>query len=133
MCSYSLCLSSAAASSSSRFVWINEQMSWSEAQTYCRQHYTDLAIVRSTAEKQQIQDIMANNGWIGLFRGSSSWSDGSSSSFTYWASGQPDNPSHHCVRTLRNGARWEDDGCTSRHPFFCHGGKLCVSVCINTV
>uniref|UniRef100_A0A671YZW6 C-type lectin domain-containing protein n=1 Tax=Sparus aurata TaxID=8175 RepID=A0A671YZW6_SPAAU len=75
------------------FVLIETLMTWTEAQSYCREHHTDLASVRNTAENQKIKDLVSAGYivWIGLFRDSWKWSDGSSSSFRHWLQGQPDN------------------------------------------
>ncbi|KAI9536811.1 hypothetical protein NQZ68_031120 [Dissostichus eleginoides] len=64
------------------FVFINSYMNWTEAQSYCRDHHTDLASVRSEAENQQILDqIPGGAAGIGLSRDTWKWSDGSRSSF----------------------------------------------------
>lgn len=53
-----------------------------DAQSYCRQHHTDLASVRNQSENDQIQRTSnAQHIWIGLYRGPWKWSDGSSTSF----------------------------------------------------
>lgn len=64
------------------FIFVNKSMSWMDAQSYCRQHYADLASVRDEYENQQIQLISSSRQiWIGLYRGPWKWSDGSSTSF----------------------------------------------------
>ncbi|XP_029692633.1 putative C-type lectin domain family 20 member A isoform X2 [Takifugu rubripes] len=64
------------------FIFVNKPMSWMDAQSYCRQHYTDLASVRDKSENEQIQLISSSPQiWIGLYRGPWKWSDGSSTSF----------------------------------------------------
>ncbi|XP_067118111.1 C-type lectin-like [Osmerus mordax] len=75
------------------FVYIDQKMTWTEAQSYCRKHHTDLASVRSQTENQQISDIKPADvmAWIGLYRDQWQWSDGSNSSFTYWANNEPNN------------------------------------------
>lgn len=65
-----------------RFSFVNKSMSWMEAQSYCRQHYTDLASVRNKSENELIHLISSSQQiWIGLYRGPWKWSDGSSTSF----------------------------------------------------
>ncbi|XP_012990204.3 macrophage mannose receptor 1 [Esox lucius] len=96
------------------FVLVKEWMTWNQAQSYCRLHYTDLAIVRNPTENQAIQNLTRivyyysiNVGnqtgnqslvnqtqtyyyynyytvWIGLYR-DGSWSDGSNSSFYFYS------------------------------------------------
>ncbi|KAE8277489.1 hypothetical protein D5F01_LYC24568 [Larimichthys crocea] len=68
------------------FVLINKTMTWTEAQNYCRTNYTDLASVRNMTENQKIQDLKGTEDkvWIGLFRDSWKWLDGSNSSFSVY-------------------------------------------------
>uniref|UniRef100_A0A8D0DF46 C-type lectin domain-containing protein n=1 Tax=Sander lucioperca TaxID=283035 RepID=A0A8D0DF46_SANLU len=81
------------------FVAVTNDMTWTEAQSYCREHYTDLASVRNLTENQKVYytiftkytDNIGSVVWIGLFRDSWKWSDGSSSSFRFWKKLQPDN------------------------------------------
>uniref|UniRef100_A0A3B3V253 C-type lectin domain-containing protein n=1 Tax=Poecilia latipinna TaxID=48699 RepID=A0A3B3V253_9TELE len=97
------------------FVFINQTMSWAAAQSFCRQHHTDLASVRSSSEWEQIQVLVQSAGqnaaWIGLFRNSWSWSDGSNVTFSHW---RPTEPNGHrpedCVRIYDDGL-WNDCPC----------------------
>ncbi|XP_056587691.1 macrophage mannose receptor 1 [Triplophysa dalaica] len=126
---------------SQRYIWVNQYQSWSEAQRYCRQFYTDLAIVRNETEHQQILNVTVSYyyyGWIGLYR-NRLWSDQSNSSFTYWWPGtqyvspEPDNGANvyglqgaqHCTAvTLQSFGQWTDENCFERLPFFCYGGEI---------
>ncbi|KAA0719907.1 C-type lectin domain family 10 member A MMGL [Triplophysa tibetana] len=130
---------------SQRYIWVNQSRSWSEAQRYCRQFYTDLAIVRNETEHQQILNVTDSNGhigWIGLYR-NRLWSDQSNSSFTYWLPGtqyvspQPDNGANvsglrgaqHCTAvSLKSLGQWTDENCFERLPFFCYGDKYVVGL-----
>uniref|UniRef100_A0A3Q1IXT0 C-type lectin domain-containing protein n=1 Tax=Anabas testudineus TaxID=64144 RepID=A0A3Q1IXT0_ANATE len=70
------------------FILVNQAMTWTDAQSYCRVHYTDLASVRNQAENDQIWLMLQNQyTWIGLYRNSWKWSDGSSLSVSNWAPG----------------------------------------------
>ena len=99
-------------------------MTWTEAQSYCRKHHTDLASVRTAAENQKVDNVIpAGAAWIGLFRDSWKWSDGSNSSFRYWAPGQPDNAGGKdaCVAAdLGNDGKWYDDPCDLERPSICY-------------
>uniref|UniRef100_A0A3Q3IY29 C-type lectin domain-containing protein n=1 Tax=Monopterus albus TaxID=43700 RepID=A0A3Q3IY29_MONAL len=90
-------------------------MTWNEAQTYCRVHHTDLAIVRNMTENQKIKDLVPSGQtvWIGLFRDSWKWSDGSKFSFSYWK------------QNLSDSNYWEDWNCDEKRAFICysHGEK----------
>uniref|UniRef100_A0A667XB49 C-type lectin domain-containing protein n=1 Tax=Myripristis murdjan TaxID=586833 RepID=A0A667XB49_9TELE len=101
------------------FHHIKTTMTWAEAQSYCRQHYTDLASVRNQTENQKIQDLIptGGNAWIGLFRDSWKWSDGSNSPFSNWnhEQNQPDNmfEKEACVV-----ARFKESGRKCNFTFF---------------
>uniref|UniRef100_A0A673B5K2 C-type lectin domain-containing protein n=1 Tax=Sphaeramia orbicularis TaxID=375764 RepID=A0A673B5K2_9TELE len=72
------------------FVYINQSLSWTAAQSYCRSNYVDLATVKNPSDEQKIQNVTpsGSSAWIGLFRNPNfNWSDGSSFSFTYWYGG----------------------------------------------
>ncbi|KAG7216472.1 hypothetical protein INR49_001958 [Caranx melampygus] len=73
---------------------INRSLTWTEAQTYCRTHHTDLATIENVEENAEAVSVMTTNSvseaWIGLYRVRWRWSDNSNSSFTNWNSGQPD-------------------------------------------
>ncbi|CAI5648800.1 unnamed protein product [Oreochromis niloticus] len=60
------------------FVFINNSMTWMEAQSYCRANYTDLASVRNMSENQKAKELVpaGQKVWIGLFRDSWKWTDG---------------------------------------------------------
>ncbi|XP_059208033.1 C-type mannose receptor 2-like [Centropristis striata] len=105
----------------------DDRMIWTEAQSYCREHHTDLASVRNQAENQKVHELIpagVRYVWIGLFRDSWKWSDGSSSSFRRWLPGQPDNSkgTEACAAAdFRSSGRWVDLNCNSRRPFICYG------------
>ncbi|XP_037832671.1 C-type mannose receptor 2-like [Kryptolebias marmoratus] len=66
-----------------KFHLINDEMSWLKAQNYCRKHHTDLI-----SGLNQLQDELSSVDdsfiYIGLFRDTWRWSDGSSFSFRHW-------------------------------------------------
>ncbi|XP_070297304.1 E-selectin-like [Salvelinus sp. IW2-2015] len=60
------------------YVLIQENKTWIEAQSYCRQHHTDLVSVRNQTENTEIEQKISLRGlpvWIGLFQDSWRWSD----------------------------------------------------------
>ncbi|CAK6977206.1 macrophage mannose receptor 1-like [Scomber scombrus] len=124
-----------------KFILILRPMSWTEAQSYCRANYTDLATVRNEAENQEVKDLAGGEiVWIGLFRDSWKWSDGSNSSFRYWKSGEPNNggKKEACVAmNFDNSGLWEDWNCGYNKPFICYKEivpkhKMRVSVKMNS-
>ncbi|XP_053505078.1 macrophage mannose receptor 1-like [Ictalurus furcatus] len=133
---------------SERFVLVNQNLNWTEAQRYCRENYTDLTSVRNETENQMIRSLLPNINyyydgfWIGLYR-TRSWSDKSNSSFTNWNPGQPDNYAQNesCTAVsfysdnyyyyyndyyyyyLYYG-KWTDENCGQAFPFLCHSTTL---------
>ncbi|XP_051566258.1 uncharacterized protein LOC127448026 isoform X2 [Myxocyprinus asiaticus] len=89
--------------SSRIFHVVPELMSWWDAQTYCRQYYTDLA---TFADQTEVDEI---------------WSDQSNSMFRLWNPGQPNewNVSQICVLSSPDGFWW-DRSCTHLHPSVCY-------------
>ncbi|XP_058471557.1 C-type mannose receptor 2-like [Solea solea] len=99
--------------------------SWNSAQEYCRQHYTDLAMIENDIENAIVfsKTGQQQTSWIGLYRVQWTWSDRSHSSFKNWADGEPDNlhSSQYClVEQAHHG--WLDAPCSVSLPFICHGG-----------
>uniref|UniRef100_A0A671YPN6 C-type lectin domain-containing protein n=1 Tax=Sparus aurata TaxID=8175 RepID=A0A671YPN6_SPAAU len=112
------------------FVLITTPKTWTEAQSYCREHHTDLASVRNMTENQKVMDLVpaGQKAWIGLFRDSWKWSDGSNSSFRYWAEGQPNNygGNQDCVVAgLGIDGKWWDDPCGQTRPILCYSLREC--------
>uniref|UniRef100_A0AAZ1Y5S0 C-type lectin domain-containing protein n=1 Tax=Oreochromis aureus TaxID=47969 RepID=A0AAZ1Y5S0_OREAU len=68
---------------------IKKKMTWTKAQNYCRDHYTDLASGLDQADGEEFKILNKSQGspmnvWIGLFRDTWRWSDGSNFSFRHW-------------------------------------------------
>uniref|UniRef100_A0A669B1W5 C-type lectin domain-containing protein n=1 Tax=Oreochromis niloticus TaxID=8128 RepID=A0A669B1W5_ORENI len=110
------------------FVYINNPMSWANAQSYCRVHYTDLASVMNMTENQKIDNLVPTGliVWIGLFRESWKWTDGSKPSYIYWKTNEPNNKigAESCVAAnFEDNAKWEDWNCDSKKEFVCNVGK----------
>uniref|UniRef100_A0A3Q4HC03 C-type lectin domain-containing protein n=1 Tax=Neolamprologus brichardi TaxID=32507 RepID=A0A3Q4HC03_NEOBR len=108
------------------FVFIDNIQSWANARSYCRHHYTDLASVRNMTENQEIDDLVPPGirVWIGLFRDSWKWTDGSKPSFTYWKTNEPTHGAENCVAAnFGENAKWEDWTCDWKKEFVCNVGK----------
>ncbi|XP_071187503.1 putative C-type lectin domain family 20 member A [Salvelinus alpinus] len=112
------------------YVLIQENKTWIYAQSYCRQHHTDLVSVRNQTENTEIEQKISLRGlpvWIGLFQDSWIWSDQSDSSFRNWTLGYPDASGQNCVALFFesvNFAKWINHPCDHQHHFFCYTGKL---------
>ncbi|KAK7910397.1 hypothetical protein WMY93_015081 [Mugilogobius chulae] len=108
--------------SSNTVVWINNSLTWLEAQQYCRANHTDLM---SGPDQQRLFEAKYPNRpdkwcWIGLSRDTWGWSDGSDSTFrnlkTYV------NPYSKKCAALVDQGQWKDDNCTENKPFICYDG-----------
>ncbi|XP_065099623.1 macrophage mannose receptor 1-like [Paramisgurnus dabryanus] len=108
---------------SANYVYVHEYKNWTEAQSYCREHHTDLVSIRNESENKMIKSLIQNYDWlwIGLYR-SQSWSDQSNSTFSNWRSGQPDNAaySEHCTGVSFIDGKWTNENCDFSLPFFCY-------------
>ncbi|CAJ1080961.1 secretory phospholipase A2 receptor-like [Xyrichtys novacula] len=110
---------------------INQTKTWEEAQTLCRQNYTDLAVIGSHDDRKRLANVAAANGlkeevWIGLKEivhpSSWMWSIGEtptshgSAEYTNWASSP--SSSHHCGG-MRDDGKWLSAVCDTKLPFAC--------------
>ncbi|XP_052443600.1 macrophage mannose receptor 1-like [Carassius gibelio] len=116
---------------STSYVFVYQYKTWSEAQSYCREHHTDLASIRNEIENYRIQSLILNyyTFWIGLYR-TRSWSDQSNSSFSNWRTGQPDNAgnSQYCTAvSFSDFGNWTDENCNFALPFICYSVSSLVS------
>lgn len=109
----------------SRYIYISKPpMNWSDAQSYCRQHYTDLAIIKNSIESVAFQNILTTSAWLGLFRDSWKWINETNMSTVMWAPGQPDNRNDHEDCGFVTNGQAADAPCSDTKPFFCYSGEL---------
>ncbi|CAI5657255.1 unnamed protein product [Oreochromis niloticus] len=110
------------------FHLIMEKKTWTQAQNYCRQHHTDLASGLDQIYSEEFKKLQNSTAlWIGLFRDSWRWSDGSNFSFRYWDMDSFNDglDNRKCATTLlERSGRWSSAGCDQRKPFFCYDDKL---------
>uniref|UniRef100_W5KXB1 C-type lectin domain-containing protein n=1 Tax=Astyanax mexicanus TaxID=7994 RepID=W5KXB1_ASTMX len=104
-------------------------LSWSEAQTYCRNFRTDLASIRNPSEQSRVFKFVDTTDymWIGLFGDTWSWSDQSSTTFRYWGSGRPLdlnlNYSNCVAMDMSEFGSWTNYNCNNKLPFMCYKGQ----------
>uniref|UniRef100_A0A3P8RU44 C-type lectin domain-containing protein n=1 Tax=Amphiprion percula TaxID=161767 RepID=A0A3P8RU44_AMPPE len=104
------------------FVYINIPMTWTEAQSYCRAHHTDLASVRNMTENQKMAKVIPSGqiAWIGLFR-HLWWSDGQIYSFHYWRNITQSGAGEMCVlANFADSGKWSGFWCDMEFPFICY-------------
>ncbi|XP_017285758.1 secretory phospholipase A2 receptor-like [Kryptolebias marmoratus] len=117
-----------------QFYFVNQSLNWTEAQTYCRQKYTDLVTIRNSEETNQLMNTLSSAGhssevWIGLFSEIDwRWSDGftgSGAEYRNWRSesNEPNFISGKdlCVITSISGL-WFDVKCSEKRQFICYKG-----------
>ncbi|XP_056603737.1 L-selectin-like [Triplophysa dalaica] len=106
-------------------------MNWHEAQSYCRQHYTDLAVIHNQTENQVLTLKVTTEGvslsWIGLFRDSWKWSDDINVvdvSSINWMTGQPDlRILNQPCGVIRPDGLIDDQLCSKTFPLICKTPK----------
>ncbi|XP_047657896.1 putative C-type lectin domain family 20 member A [Tachysurus fulvidraco] len=103
-----------------RYIYISTTMSWLEAQTYCRQHHTDLASSRDATEDSVIKALISGWTWFGLFRDSWKWKDQTNFSTIRWMTGKPDNALKNENCGYINNGQAADALCSDIMPFFCY-------------
>uniref|UniRef100_I3K0I1 C-type lectin domain-containing protein n=1 Tax=Oreochromis niloticus TaxID=8128 RepID=I3K0I1_ORENI len=109
---------------------ITTPMNWTQAQTYCRYNHTDLASGLDQVDGEEMKALFAGrvmSVWIGLFRDSWRWSDGSDFSFRYWDMQlfNDEQSNKTCAMTLLNrSGKWSSDECDKEKPFFCYDDKV---------
>ncbi|XP_029918838.1 C-type mannose receptor 2-like [Myripristis murdjan] len=105
------------------YTFVEGEMSWQEAQDYCRSEHIDLASVRNRIENKTIFELLqTDSAWIGLHREPwRYWSDQTANTFTYWDQDEPDNLSknQHCVLANMTTGRWRDARCDKTYFFIC--------------
>ncbi|XP_044198490.1 uncharacterized protein LOC122974519 [Thunnus albacares] len=116
-----------------QYHFVAEPMKWTEAQTYCRETYTDLATIENTEDMNQLNNTVSSAGynsqvWIGLYRVVDwKWSDGyrgSGDEYRDWASNQPSLGTDKLGVVIGNSRpSWQIHSCTHIHYFVCYNGK----------
>ncbi|XP_052459323.1 macrophage mannose receptor 1-like isoform X2 [Carassius gibelio] len=114
-----------------RFILIEEPKTWAEAQSYCREKYTDLATVQSDEDRVKLKEEantvnFSSVAWIGFYKHPWLWSyQNTIISYARWGNPQPNMPDTNeaCAFVNRFG-QWVDANCTEIKPFFCQTDKV---------
>uniref|UniRef100_A0A8B9R5I9 C-type lectin domain-containing protein n=1 Tax=Astyanax mexicanus TaxID=7994 RepID=A0A8B9R5I9_ASTMX len=112
-----------------QFYLVNYNKTWTEAQKYCRENFTDLATIGNQRDMDTVKTTLngaAGHFWIGLKQKISwIWSDGSNSSFRDWNTGEPNTiESENCIQLQgTNGYRWADVACHWPNSFVCYDSE----------
>ena len=80
-------------STDGNFVYVSQNKYWSDARTYCRANYYDLASIHSNTENAAVARLCPNSCWIGgsdsAREGTWTWSDGTAWDYAKWYPGEP--------------------------------------------
>lgn len=123
-----------------RYHFVNQKKTWSEAQTYCREKYTDLASINNMDEMNKLNHTLkqesVKKAWIGLQKerpGKWLWSladqkfyrDGDT--YRNWFIGTPNNlkKNEYCVEMYYKTGLWNDNDCEKSKKFVCYEGNRC--------
>jgi len=129
-------------SSGQEYYFCNSVVSWSSADTICKN--IDgvatgwfLTTVNNGTENTYIDGLTTNPLWIGLndvtAEGTYVWTSGISSAHTNWAGGQPDDSGNADCIEMQNGGTWTDLVCaSSTRRFVCEGPAVCGNGVVGT-
>ncbi|XP_047197644.1 uncharacterized protein LOC118102232 [Hippoglossus stenolepis] len=115
-----------------QYHFVSDAKTWTEAQSYCRETYTDLATIENTEEMKKLKDTVSAAGhssevWIGLFSHIDwKWSDGfnqSGAEYRRWGPSDPNFSQAFCVVQTEH-VIWYDSECHVHIPFVCYRGTL---------
>uniref|UniRef100_A0A8D3BLP9 C-type lectin domain-containing protein n=2 Tax=Scophthalmus maximus TaxID=52904 RepID=A0A8D3BLP9_SCOMX len=109
------------------YYYVNLLMNWTDAQDYCRVHYTDLATLESMDDINRLKaDFSYNLSWVGLSRDPNSrrWSatvEANTTGFHAWAETEPNHigGNENCVLMSTN-RQWRDYSCDRVRTFVCY-------------
>ncbi|XP_052316288.1 secretory phospholipase A2 receptor-like [Oncorhynchus keta] len=108
-----------------KYSLVAEKKNWTEAQEYCRQHYTNLAIIHTEEDWKAIQSSLGDfsgDVWIGLHRSGQTekwkWSDGQDFMFFNWEKGfGVHTEGFDCVLSISS--HWQPVDCAALSQYMC--------------
>ncbi|XP_055068073.2 putative C-type lectin domain family 20 member A [Misgurnus anguillicaudatus] len=105
---------------------MKQPKTWSNAQQYCKDRYTDLVTIRNETENELLRNLRYGYGevWIGLFRDTWTWSDKSNlSSSNQLAAQYLSGGSQNCATRNYYGS-FQNWVCSTTFYFYCNTVKL---------
>jgi len=117
--------------------YVDQMMTWADAQSYCREHFDDLATIDNPEEFKQLLESTSGFEskwmWIGLYDDLTKWqwSYGNQDykmgqHYGNWLPGQPDyrNGKENCTRMIMSTGQWVDAPCNQLQSAVCFNGGL---------
>lgn len=130
--------------------FIDEEMKWDEARTYCREKHSDLATVHTMTGMERLKNSVHKHkdwAWIGLRcdpgQDNRTWQWSLpgveyNETNTSWAPGEPNDyygqTTENCVSIRKDG--WHDYRCANKFHFICYDGKnicLIMLLCVFSI
>ncbi|XP_051996665.1 macrophage mannose receptor 1-like [Xyrauchen texanus] len=108
--------------STDNYIVVTKAKTWLDAQTYCRQHYTDLVTIRNQTENDMLAKKIYGTtdfAWIGLFRDSWKWSDQANLTDSTRVIAQRLNGANEDCALVNYGGYIDDYPCTLTFYFYC--------------
>ncbi|XP_008401322.2 macrophage mannose receptor 1-like [Poecilia reticulata] len=110
-----------------QFRYVGLAKNWSDAQTYCRERFSDLAAILNAANGTEARQAAGTSRvWIGLSNGTWKWSwdenqlSPGSSMFTMWSFNEPQD--RKCTLFSKTGF-WSAKACGDLNDFLCYDGS----------
>ncbi|XP_067337882.1 secretory phospholipase A2 receptor-like [Channa argus] len=106
----------------STYIFVQTDMTWSQARDYCRSNHTDLASITTTNENNEIASLLSSSAWIGLHRKPWAWADASLSTFNNWDDNEPSSSAKNmlsCAGVNTTTRKWWNADCDEQHYFVC--------------
>ncbi|TNN31197.1 L-selectin [Liparis tanakae] len=105
---------------------------WTEAQSYCREKFTDLAAVENQSDNDGLLSVLQGLGdyaWIGLYDTMAGWKwalgdEDLNNEYSNWDGMEPNRKmGNETCAHMFNGGKWADSSCLSPRPAVCYYGN----------